>query len=398
VGTLTTQLDDHQKALLRIIARPWIVNDFDVEKGWPVWDFVQRRFTINNPEAPSAADVISSLPSVVVSGRTYSLWWRTNGLGAGPISPDERVGPSIAGLYHLQDLADGSRRPDLLECCLDVIRAAAEKERYLAEELEWHRVATDTLNLRTLFSANGAATAPIWHIGHILMREFIPIASETSANQFEVRYGHGRFQRFGKPVTAKSYLLVPESLARSSEAEARTPAPFDVPAVFDYMALVLERHPGWSAKEPVFSAPGFDQVTTMFSLPRNRDGFERRLSEFWNLLGRMNVPEPGQEDLEAHGWSKASLNSLQIWLENNFSDEVNTIQRCMETLRAVGRVRQGGQHSSSDKLHKRDVALRNLGIQPPVTHWAECWSSILQACAADLYELALLVRRGTNED
>ncbi|QIM22136.1 hypothetical protein G7075_14965 [Phycicoccus sp. HDW14] len=211
--SLLANLDDEQAELILLMGRPLALGEFADARGWPVWDFVDRTYRGRHPGG-SCVDVLASLPAIVVGGRTYGLWWRSNGLSGLGLQPDERVGLSIVGLHHLWPLlGDSTQRFNGAEVCLDIIRTAVDLEQELEQNADWTTVRKGQYDLRTQRFASRDG-APVELLGQTLRREFIPLASPTTNFNYVVEFGAGRLSPLRGVQTVEDYIAVAESLSQ----------------------------------------------------------------------------------------------------------------------------------------------------------------------------------------
>lgn len=377
-----------------------MVNDLADTRGWPVWDFVRRRFAINHPESPSAADVLASLPVITSSAYyrgSYGLWWRSGHKGTA-LQPDERVGLTIAGLEHLErhfadDVIEKTR---LVGVCLDILRQAASKEEGIVADSDWTKPASGSYDLRSE-RFRGFQNPPVEILGQVLQHEYMPLARKSSNFNYEVPLGLAGLARFQDVQSAAAYLRVVESMRTLSEHVDFPASPLGLPATLDYLGLLLAQHPEWKEDRPFLHLTNFDEAASILVPPADRPAFDQRCSNLWNILGHLRVPQGSDVDYERENWSpatKGSINTLAIWLKNNVDqDAQDDCQTAISCLRAIGRIRQGSQHASSSTSIKRNRAMAELGIPEPVTSWPEAWETILAHTAAAAYSVAGAVRR-----
>lgn len=391
---LLADLDEDQLHLIDVVARPWRVSNLADQLGWPTWDFVRRRFELNRPQAPSAEEVLGSLPTIQVSQRTYGLVWRTEP-ASGLLRPTERVGLTMAGLSHLHPRPSDVSLVDLVAMCLGIIQQAVNLEAELAEEMDWTQVASGRLDLRTeCFGQN--STAPVEIVGQVLIREFVPLAASTSQHNYEVSCGQGKFKLFARVTTIEDYLFVADSLAKEETAPELPPSPLALPAALDYLGLAVRAHAEWNVNDDLVALPGFEAAASVCQLPSSHAEFEQRCSELWNIIGRLRVPEAAAAAYKDRNWeNKGSLNSLDIWLHQHVGTEEYdlTCRQAIATLRALGKVRQGGQHASRSTKTNRSMALHLLGLPDLITDWASAWGTLLDQSARAVHAISMAVRR-----
>lgn len=397
---LLGELRPDQKDLIALLGRPWMVDHLEDTAGWPVWDFVRRRFAINHPEGPPAEDVLGSLPlitSPAFYNGSYGLWWRSQSPGLA-LQPDERVGLTIAGLEHLERCFndDKPKKPRLVSVCLDILRAAAAKEEDLLADSDWTKPASGSLDLRTE-RFRGAANPPVEIIGQVLQHEYMPLTRASTKYNYEIALGRGWLSRFSEVATAADYLRILDSMTTTASDADLPSSPLGLPATLDYLGLLLAQHPGWTEPRPVLNLADFDAAASILLLPADRPTFDQRCSSLWNIFCHLRVPPGSDADYTLEGWNpnaKGSLNNFAIWLKRNLDpDEARNCQQALTHLRAIGHVRQGSQHASASTAAKRTKAMTRLGIPYPVTNWPDAWNAVLSTAAASLYVIAVAVRR-----
>lgn len=400
VHLLLAELDPDQRNLIGLLGRPWMVNQLADAVGWPVWDFVRRRFAVNYPDAPPAADVLGSLPVITSPAfyrGSYGLWWRTQSPGL-ELQPGERVGLTIAGLEHLERCFrdDKIPRPRLVSVCLDILRMAAAKEEDLVADDDWTRPAAASLDLRSdRFRRD--PSPPVEIVGQVLQHEYMPLARASTNFNYDVPLGPGGLARFKDVDTAADFLRVLDSMRTVSEQVDLPASPLGLPATLDYLGLLVAQHPAWTEARPLLNLTDFDAAASIVLPPPDRPTFDQRCSSLWNILGHLCVPEGSHADYAREGWNpetKGSINNLTIWLTNNLDpNEAGDCQLAITSLRAIGHVRQGSQHASASTSAKRTKAMTGLGIPVPVTNWPGAWNAILLRAAAAVYVIAGAVRR-----
>lgn len=391
---LLADLDDTQAELISLIGRPWMVGDFADAKGWPVWDFVERTFRGRHHDG-SAADVLVTLPTLMVGTRPYGLWWRSDGPSGLPLQPGERVGLSIVGLHHLWPLvSDGVGKIDGAGVCLDILRRVATLEENLEGDLDWTTVANGQYDLRTqrFQSREGS---PIELLGQTLMREFIPLASSTTNFNYVVHYGAGRLAPLREVESIENYVEVAMALASSQERHRPTPSPIQLSAALDYLGLVLDSDSRWTADKPTLQLASAADATALGQFPSTQAEFDRNVSVLWNILGKLRTPPGADDAYERRGWTKetsGSINNLDIWLADVLMIGPD-VSESLGIVRGLGRIRQGAQHGSGATHKKRDEALARFGLSWPVTDWSVAWTHVADGCASSIYAIAQAVRR-----
>lgn len=394
---LLETLNDDQDALIRLIGRP-IVTDRPVDQlGWPVWDFVRRKLEHNRPGA-NAEEVLASLPTIQRSADPmsgpYSLWWRT-GNPHGALAPADRVGLTLPGLHHLSEHLGASVRvlPRPASTVLHLLDEAAQAEEELDSD-DWWEVTRSSISLRDRLS--GMEDPPVGILGYALQHEYTPLVIETSQFNFEFPLGNGLFTPFRHVVDVADYLSrLPLSAAPDRMELPRSP--LGLPATVDYLALVLASHDGWDKERRLVRLPDFLTATCVTQSPTTAAEFEQQLSALWTVIGGFDVPQAETSKYEERGWgnSRGSINSLVIWLADQVPEfsESDQCASAIRTLRNLGTLRQGAQHSSSATRSRAIQAQKAFGLPPVILDHRAAWAVVLEALAAAFYSIVLGVTR-----
>jgi hypothetical protein len=388
---LLETLDDDQDALIQLIGRP-IVTDQPVDQlGWPVWDFVRRKLEHNRP-GTNAEEVLASLPAVQRPADTmagpYSLWWRT-GNPHGALTPADRVGLTLPGLHHLSDHLDASVHvlPKPAATVLRLLDEAAQAEEELDSD-DWWEVTRSSISLRERMS--GMENPPVGILGYALQHEYTPLVIETSQFNFEFPLGNGLFTPFRRVVDVADYLSRLPLPAAADRMELPS-SPLGLPATVDYLALVLASHDGWDRERKLVRLPDFLSASLVTQTPSNAAEFEQQLSALWTVIGGFDVPQADDSKYEERGWGKSrgSVNSLQIWLADNAPEYASSDQcaSALRTIRKVGTLRQGAQHSSSETRSRAIQAQRWFGLPPVIIDYRAAWTAVVEALAAAFYSM-----------
>ncbi len=174
-------------------------------------------------------------------------------------------------------------------------------------------------------------------------------------------------------------------------------SPLALPAVLDYLGLILMDQPEWGREHRLVRLPDFQSASQVTQLPASASEFEQRLSALWTIIGHLGVPEAHPSKYAERGWgtSRGSLNSLTIWLADNVG-EFGTSDQCaaaIKTIRNVGTLRQGAQHSSSTTRASARRAQTELGLPTVIVDYPAAWSLIVENVAASFYSICLGVMR-----
>lgn len=402
--SLLADLDESQTDLIKLIGRPWTVNDLANTKGWPVWDFVRRRYAANHREdgatIDTAAEVLASLPSISSPSfhtGSYGLFWRS-GSGLPGLQPTDRVGLTIAGLRHLWKSSlverERERRPDLGQICVNLIRAGADLEVELLEDTDWTKVAEGSLDVRSQLTQRNEP--PMEILGQVLQHEFMIIARTTTQFNWSIDYGAGRLERFHGVTKVEDYIELLQSMADADTSVDLVSSPLRLPGTLDHLGLVLARHPAWTHLGPFIKISDFDAATRLLQPPASRAEFTERSSDLWTIISQLGVPQASDDTYttaKLDPTRKGTINDLQLWLQVELGEDYPTVADALTTIRRIGHVRQGSQHASSSTRTKADCALTALGVTVPVTDWPQAWGAAVAAAAAAFYTIATAVRR-----
>lgn len=214
----------------------------------------------------------------------------------------------------------------------------------------------------------------------------------TTNFNFEFALGEGRFSRFGQVADAEDYLLrFPDSAARESVDLPHSP--LALPAVLDYLGLLLSDRVTWGRDRRLVQLPDFVSASLVTQLPTGAADFEQRLSALWSVIGRFDVPKAEAAKYEARGWdeSRGSINSFEIWLGDHVPEFATSDQcaKAIRTIRNIGTLRQGAQHSSAATRGRALRAQAELGLPMVIIDYPAAWSVVLEALAAAFYSICL---------
>lgn len=403
-SSLLADIDESQTDLIKLIGRPWAVNDLANTKGWPVWDFVRRRYAANHGDdgatIDTAAEVLTSLPTISSPSfhtGSYGLFWRT-GSGLPGLQPTDRVGLTITGLHHLWKSSsierERDRRPNLGQICVDLIRAASDLEVELLEDNDWTKVAEGSLDVQSQFTQQ--VEPPMEILGQVLQHEFMIIARTTTQFTWTIDYGAGRLERFHGVTMVEDYIELLESMVYADTSVDFVSSPLRLPGTLDYLGLVLACHPAWTHPGPFIKISDFDAATRLLQPPVSRAEFTERSSDMWTIISQLGVPQASDDTYATARLDpkhKGTINDLQLWLQVELGEDYATVADAVITIRRIGTVRQGSQHASGSTRAKADLALTALGVTVPVTDWPQAWGAVLTAAAAGFYTIVMAVWR-----
>lgn len=383
--------------MIRVIGRPIVTDQPRDQFGWPVWDFVKRKFERNCPGV-DAEVTLASMPAIPrfssIDG-PYGLWWRT-GFASSALGPGDRLGLTIPGLHHLSEQLGPTLRelPAPLSAIFRILGDAAKAENDLDSET-WWSVTRGALDLRGLMGS--WPHPPVEIIGRVLQHEYGPLAIPTANFDFELPLGDGRFTALAGVADVRGYLsrldgaVVPEPVALPT-------SPLALPAVLDYVGRILCDHPMWETQR-FLRLPDFFTASLVTQVPTNQAEFEQRLSALWTIIGHLYVPQAPASKYEARGWGTnfTSINSLTIWLCDN-GGEFGSSDQCaaaIKALRNVGTLRQGAQHSKPETRAKAQRAQNELGLPAVIVDHADAWNKILQKVAASFFAIGIGITQDT---
>jgi hypothetical protein len=396
---LLETLNDDQQALIKIIGQP-IVADQPLDRfGWPVWDFIKRRFERNRPSL-SAENVLGSLPAVQrpwdsLSG-AYGLWWRNEHPNA-PLKPADRLGLTIPGLHHLTEHLDASIRvlPRPVDLILELLEDAAEEEAALDSE-DWSEVMHGTLSLRQLMG--GTDDLPVGIIGTVLRHEYTPLAFDGTASNFQLLLGNGRYAPFRGVADVADYLSRLAVPAIEGRVQLPT-SPLALPAALDYLGLVLANQEHWERKRRLVRLPDFVSASLVTQAPSSAAEYEQQLSALWTVICDFDLPQADPAKYRERGWAdnRGSINSLEIWLADLVPEFAGSDQcaAAIRMIRNVGTLRQGVQHSGAGTRTKALQAQIEFGLPPVITDFQAAWAAVLETLAAAFYSISIGVKLGT---
>jgi len=388
---LLEPLTADQQSLIQVIGRP-IVSGRPIDSlGWPVWDFVKRKFERNT--GVDVGPVLASLPTIPREAGTldgpYGLWWRTGHANAS-IASGERVGLTIAGLHHLGVGLGGPRSPlpDPVTAILGILAGAARDEVALDSE-DWWLVTRGSIDLRSVMG--GREDSPVEIVGATLQHEYEPLAQGVNQFNYELTIGDGRLARFLEVTDVADYL---SRLRPSSNAElvGLPDSPLPLPGVLDYLGRILRDQPGWGAERHLVRLRDFTSAAVVTQPPSTGAEFEQRLSALWSIVGHFDVPAvlPARYPKD-WGDSQTSINRLLIWLQDQTPEFAGTDQckTAIATIRNIGRLRQGAQHSSASTRATALKAQYEMDLPAIITDYSAAWATVLSKVAAAFYTLCL---------
>lgn len=388
---LLETLDDDQKAMILTIGRPIATDQPLDQHGWPIWDFVRRKFERN--QGVDAEQVLASLPAIPRFGAIegpYGLWWRTGHPNAS-LTPADRIGLTIPGLHHLTELLPPGTRelPRPTEAILRILRDAAAAEGALDSD-DWWSVTRSSMDLRQ--SMGGRPDPPVEIIGAVLQHEYAPLAVGTTQFNYDLPLGEGRFAAFYGIAEVADYLSRID-LPEPPGAVALPNSPLALPAVLDYLGRILSDQPNWGREHRLVRLPDFQSASQVTQPPANGAEFEQCLSALWTIIGHFDVPEAQPSKYEERGWgtSRGSVNSLTIWLADH-AGEFGSSDQCaaaIKTIRNVGVLRQGAQHSNSSTRARALGAQIELGLPAIIIDYSAAWSMVLERVAAAFYAICV---------
>lgn len=403
---LFSTLDADQACLLRVIAWPLTAGLATDVQHWPVWDGVVRRFNAERPGTDTEA-VLASLPRLLPTQfhpLGYGLCWR-EGRDPQPLQPGERIGLTIAGLL---SLAMHDSEPALAaERITSLIRQAVQLEADLPTEQIW-AVEEGAFDIRPhlLTGAGGGEQLRLTEgetqcvltttvAGLILLHEFEPLCLNTTQHNYEIKLGGGRLRRYREMVDAASYVHLISQLADQAHPEPAHTAPLPLPETLDLLGYVLHADPAWTVPGAALLTASAD-LSSAAALSRpvqTQADFLDRLGSLWTILGKLHVPAAAAEELSGRGWTRGTINDLEIWLQRRFEANLfaNRIRPQIAVIRAVQKIRTYGVHPGKDNQRDAARARERLGLPNPITDWASAWQSITDrlAGAFDLIRLEL---------
>lgn len=359
--------------------------------GWPVWDFVRRKFE-RNRLGESAEVVLASLPSIprpdIPTEGPYGLWWRGEHSTAA-ITPRDRIGLTIPGLHHLTPLLDRvTELPEPATALLRIIKDAADAEAALDAD-DWWELSRGELDLRGLLGSR--EPAPTALLGRVLQHEFVPLATQTGQFVYTLVLGEGTFAPFAGVADVADYLFRLPTANDASVLELPR-SPLTLPAVLDYLERILAGHPAWGAQHRLVRLPDFSTAAVIVEPPSAAAEYGQRLSSLWTIFGRMQVPEADPAEYANRGWREdGSLNRFDVWLAINIPEFAGSDQgkAALRTIRDLGKLRQAAQHSNADTQRVARTAQRRFGLPAVIVDHGVAWATVLEKVANAVYTICV---------
>lgn len=390
--SLLEPLNDDQQALIEIIGRPILTGRPLDSLGWPVWDFVRRKF--ERSFGADAGPVLASLPTLPRTARTldgpYGLWWRV-GHSNTSLALSERVGLTIPGLHHLGVGlgGPGSPLPNPVAVILGILDRAAKEEAALDSD-DWWLMTRRSVDLRSMLGSRD--DSPVEIIGAVLQHEYDPLVVGMNQFNYELQLGEGRFIPFDGVADVSGYLARLQ-LPLDAGSVDLPDSPLALPAVLDYLGRILCDQPGWGKDRRLVRVRDFMSAAVVTQPPANAADYEQRLSALWTIICQFDVPSVDPARYQARGWSgqQSSINNLVIWLDDHVEDFASTDQctTAIKTIRKIGTLRQGAQHSSSTTRANALRAQTELGLPVVITDYPAAWASLLDKLAGAFYSICL---------
>lgn len=368
--------------------------------AWPTWDYVSRALYREHPEISDAYALLVALPSVPprsANAPRYGLAWY-DGLPAVAISPETRVGLTIAGLARVSTPTAVAVADQLAR----IIGELADAEDRLP--LDPATVGKDDLQLSEILRRSveeiGATSEvpPEAVVAAVLQHEYAPIQvygmpddyGNPGTQAFKVQLGRVSLRAFRGVRTAADYLDLVDTDAESHTTDELSISPLSLVQTLDFLGYVLSADPSWGERPRLTQAPDLQSAVALAAAVVSRSDYESALSGLWNVIGQLNVPAVPHEIAAERfqGKQPGSITQLAVWLEQRLSHDPAAMARArtaIKVIRAPGRLRAEQQHSSTSARAEAAQAHATLGLPSVLYDYASAWQTIC-ARLADAFD------------
>jgi len=367
---ILNELPSEQQALVEILGECWLRN-----RTWPVFDYLNRRLL--SSVGADAMEAMSRLPVVQRPGGmdVYRMVYTERG---GPFAePDQRVGLTIAGLYHFPAARVTA------EQLVAVISYLAEADAALEPDPD--RAVSIDLPILDLLTTHLPRALRGWrpeHLSQALEHE-PPLWGAVSTDYLLVRAG--RLSAFRGVLGPDDYLGRAIRWLGADAPSAVVPAvlsPLDLPEALGYLDAVWQVRfgshlLGWT--RPASAA--------RLSLPcASIDEFDARLSALADVLGHLDVQPYPDAERKANFANEGSLVRLRRRLKSELDREAfQRTDAAIRTLQSVVRIRVGGQHSGLGG--EIAEAFRQLELPYPPSDPGAAWEGVRGVAATAIHTI-----------
>jgi hypothetical protein len=362
---LLDPLTDNQQRMVELMTGAFIENAWE----WPLFDYVEGRL---DDEGIDAWSELARLPQQPGSGYSAAWWDRAGNV---PPEPEKPVGLTVLGLHHAE--AGEKVSAGLVPLFLSLVGFLARwrRERPLlptqARNLE---VSSDEVIKAMRDQGFPSSVLEPKLLEGLLTREPATWGggwSSTSGDRW-TRHITRNVYRCENVETIEAYVesIVSTFPPRTPPPQPMTPSPFGLVGAIDYLDTVWRLTAGNG--ERLFRLHSAQRTALLAFPAQTADEFDSRLSGLGELLRSLQLPDgaptrPKKRD--------EPLGRFQAYLKSLLPESQTRIERSIETLHHVLRVRDAGQHTAAGD--KGAAALVALGIGYPPPTWAYGWTQLM---------------------
>jgi len=332
--------------------------------NWPVYEYVAGQI---DDRGLDTDELLASFPRLP-SGR-YANWYYAALTYAStrPPTPESRVALTILGLNRSRQGSNIAGR------CLALLRALTLAKRGSTMD-------PTTVTPRPVVSLEALHTSTFPELPEMQARVLLVLQTEPStaeATQRQNQEGQTVFElsrtllRFQGVTTIEEYVeRLVDLFAPKAQTIGPKESPFDLPAAIDYLDAIWYRRFNSALVKP----PGVERSSRLVLTPTSPADFDSRVSVLAEVLKTLQVPG-------VPGVGGAPLARLVPFLEQHLPPEsIERISAEVAVLNAARQVRVSSQHvgGNIDLV----TALRQLGIQYPITDWGAAWAQLAERVAA----------------
>lgn len=364
-ATLLEPLTDNQQRMVELIAGAFIESRWE----WPVFDYIEG---LLDREGIDAWTELARLPQQPGSGYGAAWWDRA---GNAPPAPDKPVGLTLLGLHHAEVREQVSA--GLVPLFLDLVRFLAEwrRQRPLspvhARKLE---VSSDEVIAALRDRGQRASVLEPKLLESLLTREpgTWGGGGRSTPDGGWTRGVTRNVYRYEHVETIEAYVeaIVAAFPSKVPSPQPATPSPLGLVAAIDYLDTVWRLTAGNG--EHLFRLHGAQRAALLAFPAQTADEFDSRLSGLGELLRSVRLPDGAPTPRRKRD---EPLCRFEAYIKSLLPGSQTRIERSIETLHDVLRVRDAGQHTAAGE--KGAAALVALGIGYPPPTWTYGWTVIM---------------------
>ena len=354
------KLPEHQQELVKIIG------EVRCERGrWPTLDYIERTF--RRSTGGDAIATIYALP-VVRRPSAPSGYQMVYGENRSIGSPDERVGLTVAGMYHFDALAEEAQH------LVRAVRVLANLDMDVTPDpdgvVSFSASIEDVATRAGPLLAHWRGRAP--DLAQALDQEPVFAGAVDRARLLVTRSGRDAYL-FTGVETVEDYLAqVVRSFGADGQSAPR-PTPVSSLALVEALGYL---DAVWRARynQGLLGQARPESAARLAFECSTPEEFDSRLSALADVLKELRVDMVPPKDV-----SGPLALVLEFLKAKEYSGEApGRVVDAVATLRAVVAVRSASQHlGASGRL---PGAAAQLGLQLPLTNWAAAWAHIKGRC------------------